>query len=149
MTPTGSEPSPQRGWSDPNDDPEFHLPEHHSPLPELVHTEAPHPASDTAAFVAMSLTPEYAKLRSTFRNFAFPMTIAGLSSYFVYVLLSIYATDFMSTPLTGALNIGTVLGLFQFVVTWTWTALYVRFANKRLDPAAAAIKSRLEKGAQA
>ncbi len=50
----------------------------------------------------MAASPEYATLRSTFRRFAFPMTIAGLVSYFTYVLLSIYAVDFMATPAIGA-----------------------------------------------
>lgn len=143
------QPDPQsrpEGWTD---DTEFHLPEDHWPLPELVHTEKPHQAPSTAAFVAVSRTKEYETLRSSFRNFAFPMTVAGLSSYFVYVVLSIYATGFMSQPLIGSLNIGMTLGLFQFLVTYVWTALYVNFATKRLDPTAHALKTQLEKGVHA
>ncbi len=129
-----------------DDETEFHLPEDHWPLPELVHTEKPHSAPDNAAFVAMSKTPEYAKLRSTFRRFAFPMTIAGLASYFVYVVLSIYATAFMAQPFIGAINVGMTIGLAQFAVTWIWTAAYVNFATKRLDPTSTALKAQLEKG---
>lgn len=132
-----------------NDDTEFHLPEDHWPLPELIHTEKPHEEPSTALFVAVSKTDEYTRLRSTFRNFAFPMTIAGLASYFVYVVLSIYAPAFMATPLLGALNVGMTIGLAQFAVTWIWTALYVNFANKRLDPVSAALKAKLEGGMSA
>ena len=71
------------------------------------------------------------------------MTIAGLTSYFVYVVLSIYATDAMATPLFGSLNVGMTLGLAQFAVTYVWTALYVRYATRRLDPIAADLKARL------
>ncbi len=131
------------------DETEFHLPEDHWPLPELVHTEKPHAAPSTASFVAVSKTEEYQNLRSTFRNFAFPMTIAGLVSYFTYVLLSIYAPGFMGQPLFGALSVGMTIGLLQFAVVYVWTAIYVNFANKRLDPVSNALKTQLEKGAQA
>lgn len=137
---------PPEGWTD---ETEFHLPDDHWPLPELVHTEKPHEGPNTAAFIAVAQTPEYSNLRSTFRQFAFPMTIAGLVSYFTYVLLSIYAVGFMATPAIGAINVGTLLGLAQFAVTYLWTAAYVRFANRKLDPTANALKARLEEGAQA
>ncbi|MFP5415526.1 MAG: DUF485 domain-containing protein [Actinomycetes bacterium] len=146
MTQSRDHVSRPQGWTD---ETEFHLPEDHWPLPELVHTEKPHQAPDTAAFVAVSKTPEYIKLRSTFRAFAFPMTVAGLTSYFVYVVLSIYAPGFMARPFLGALNVGMTLGLFQFLVTYVWTALYVNYATKRLDPTATALKAQLEKGVRA
>jgi uncharacterized membrane protein (DUF485 family) len=41
------------------------------------------------------------------------------------------------------LNTGIMFGLFQFAVVWVWTAIYVRYANRRLDPLAAALKQRL------
>lgn len=131
------------------DDTEFHLPEDHSPLPELVHTERPHGEPGTAAFVALSQRTEYTNLRSTFRRFAFPMTVAGLVSYFTYVVLSIYAVGFMSTPLIGHLTVGMSLGLAQFAVVYVWTFLYVRFMSTRIDPTSQALKAQLEKGAGA
>ena len=97
----------------------------------------------TSEFIAAAATPEYARLRRAFRSFAFPMTVAGLTSYFVYVILSIYATDAMATPLIGSLNVGMTLGLFQFLVTYVWTAIYVRYASRRLDPISADLKARL------
>ena len=100
------------------------------PNPDSSSTEQP------MGFQEMARTSEFAKLRSTFRGFAFPMTIAGLASYFVYVVLSVFLPEFMGRPLFGSFSIGMTLGLFQFAVTWIWTALYVRFANKRLALAA-------------
>ena len=146
MTPGASRSLPHEQRED---ETEFHLPEDHWPLPELSLTAAPPAEPTTADFVAVSQSPEYLELRKSFRNFAFPMTIAGLTSYFVYVVLSIYATGLMATPLIGALNLGMVMGLAQFAVTWIWTAAYVNFATKRLDPTSAALKARLEKGAAA
>nr|WP_255622285.1 DUF485 domain-containing protein [Tessaracoccus sp. OS52] len=89
---------------------------------------------------------QYQSLRGTFRRFAFPMTMASLVSYFTYVLLSIYAEGFMAQPLLGALNVGMALGLTQFAITWIWTAIYVRYAQRRLDPAASDLKAQLEGG---
>ena len=113
-----------------------------SPTPDLT------PPDDGLSFLAVARTPEFAKLRSTFRGFAFPMTIAGLASYFVYVVLSIFLPEFMGRPLFGALSIGMTLGLLQFAVTWVWTALYVRFADKRLDPISTKLKADLEGAAR-
>lgn len=133
----------------PADETEFHLPEHHSPLPELIHLEGPKTQVSGQSYVAVMASPQYDKLRSTFRNFAFPMTIAGLVSYFVYVVLSIYAPGLMGKMAFGSVNWGTIIGLLQFAVTWIWTAIYVRFADSKLDTEAAALKAQLEKGAQA
>ncbi len=128
-----------------DDDTEFHLPKEHWPLPELIHTETPHAEPTHTSFVSVAASPEYTRLRSAFRSFAFPMTIAGLTSYFAYVFLSIFATDFMARPMLGALNVGMVIGLAQFAMTWLWTALYVNYATKRLDPVSSELKARLEK----
>lgn len=146
MTTRQPDQSPGEFW---NDDPEFNLPEDSWPLPKVSYVEKTHAEPTTGEFVAMSKRPEYTNLRSTFRNFAFPMTIAGLVSYFTYVVLSIYAVDFMAKPLFGTFSIGMTLGLFQFAVVYVWTAIYVNFANKKLDPVSGALKDELEKGAQA
>ena len=145
MSPDRDE-SQGKPWAD---ETEFHLPEDHWPLPELVHTEKPHEAPTTDSFVAVSKTAEYQNLRSTFRNFAFPMTVAGLVSYFTFVLLSIYAVDFMATPLVGSLSVGMTIGLLQFAVVYAWTFIYVKFATRKLDPVSGALKAQLEKGVQA
>ncbi len=89
----------------------------------------------------------YKNLRSTFRNFAFPMTIAGLSSYFVFVILSVFAPAAMGSMAFGNLTWGMLLGLAQFAVVWIWTAIYVKVANSRLDATANALKEQLEEGA--
>ncbi len=140
---------PGNGYAE--DGTEFHLPEDHWPLPELVHLDQPHPEPSNADFVAVHGTEDFARLRRTFRTFAFPMTIAALVSYFTYVLLSIYNVGFMKQPFLGmkGLNLGMALGLFQFAVVWVWTALYVNFANNKLDAAASDLRTRLEKGASA
>ena len=89
----------------------------------------------------------FTELRRTHRSFVFPMTVAFLVWYFAYVLLADYAHGFMSIKLIGNINVGLVLGLLQFVSTFAITAAYVRFANKKLDPQAEAIRHRIEAAA--
>ncbi len=125
------------------DSPEFHLPPDHWPLPELSTFEAhPHPSANR--YVAARDSEDYQKLRKSFTNFAFPIVIAVLGWYFIYVLMSTYAVEFMKTPGWGGLNLGLWLSLAQFPTTWFATWLYIRHANNKLDPLAATIRAELE-----
>ncbi|KAA5824939.1 DUF485 domain-containing protein [Saccharopolyspora hirsuta] len=87
---------------------------------------------------------DFVELRRRLRAFVFPMAALFLVWYLLYVLLADYAHGFMSIKLVGNVNVGLVLGLLQFVSTFAITALYVRFANRRLDPVAARIRDRVE-----
>jgi uncharacterized membrane protein (DUF485 family) len=89
-------------------------------------------------------SPEFAELRRRFRRFAFPMTVAFLAWYLLYVVLSVYAHDFMATPVFGNVSIGLIFGLLQFVSTFVITHLYVTYANRRIDPIADEMRDRLE-----
>ncbi|WP_037185049.1 DUF485 domain-containing protein [Rhodococcoides fascians] len=89
----------------------------------------------------MQASPEFQELRRRLRSFVFPMTAFFLIWYIVYVLLSNYAHDFMSTPVWGNVNVGLLLGLGQFVTTFAITGIYVRFANRELDPRAETLRN--------
>ena len=47
------------------------------------------------AYLALQSTSEFQALRKKFRGFVFPMTAFFLAWYFLYVLLSMFAPDFM------------------------------------------------------
>ncbi|GGV95868.1 membrane protein [Streptomyces narbonensis] len=87
---------------------------------------------------------EFGELRRTYRSFAFPLTLAFIAWYLLYVLLSNYAGDFMSTRLFGNINVALVLGLGQFLTTFLIAWLYSRHAANSLDPRAEAIRNRME-----
>ena len=89
-------------------------------------------------------SPEFVELKKRFRAFAFPMTLAFLSWYLLFVLLSTYAHDLMSAEVFGNITVGLVFGLLQFVTTFVITHVYVAHANKRTDPIADAMRDRLE-----
>ncbi|MGV8845595.1 DUF485 domain-containing protein [Tessaracoccus sp.] len=126
------------------DNSESTLPPDHWPLPEVSVTAPLKHQPTPEEFSAVAVSPEFAELRHRFTSFAFPMTAAFLIWYFAYVLLSVFARDFMATPIIGNLNLGMILGLFQFATTFLITWLYIRHANKNLDPIATKIRSEME-----
>ncbi len=106
-------------------------------------TDSP-PAPTGEQFVATQAGPEFQELRTRLRRFVFPMTAFFLIWYGVYVLLGAFAHEFMATRVFGNVNVGLLIGLGQFLTTFVITGMYVRFANRELDPRAAAIRERLE-----
>jgi uncharacterized membrane protein (DUF485 family) len=110
------------------------------------------PHSQTAIsgqdYLAVQASPEFQELRNRLRRFVFPMSGLFLLWYFAYVLLGAFAHDFMAIKVWGDINVGILIGLGQFVSTFAITAIYVRFANRELDPRADAIRDRLEGGTE-
>ncbi|HEY6425243.1 MAG TPA: DUF485 domain-containing protein [Pseudonocardiaceae bacterium] len=97
-------------------------------------------------WVTAQTTAEFATLRSRLRGFVFPMTAFFLAWYLLYVLLAAFAHGFMSIKVLGNVNVGFIFGLMQFITTFAITMLYVRFANRKLDPVSAEIRRWLEGG---
>jgi uncharacterized membrane protein (DUF485 family) len=104
------------------------------------------PTSHEAVFLAAQRTPEFQDLRRRYRGWVIPVTIVSLLWYFLYVLLAAYAPGFMGQKVAGNINVGLIMGLLQFVSTFGVTALYIRFADKVLDPATARIREEIEGG---
>lgn len=102
------------------------------------------PAPTGEEFIAMQASPEFQELKSRLRGFVFPMTAFFLIWYGIYALLGAFAHDFMATRVFGNVNVGLIIGLGQFLTTFVITGLYVRFANRELDPRSAAIREELE-----
>ncbi|GAA1389183.1 DUF485 domain-containing protein [Luteococcus peritonei] len=100
--------------------------------------------ADDEALARVQASEEFQELKKRFRNFAFPLSAAFLIWYFAYVLLSTYAVDFMRKEVIGHVTIGLLLGLLQFVTTFGITWLYIRHANKNLDPIASRLRAELE-----
>ena len=108
-------------------------------------TETP-ASADTGEneYVAVARTPEFDALRRTLRRFVFPVSAAFLLWYALYVLLSAYARDFMSTKVVGHINVALIFGLLQFVSTFLIAWLYARYAERRVDPLADDLRAKIE-----
>lgn len=101
-----------------------------------------------SAYTEIDRSERFQELKRRHRSIVFPLTVIFLAWYFLYVLLADYAHDFMSHKLWGNINVGLVMGLLQFVTTFAIATIYVRFANKNLDPLAAELRDELEGGAR-
>lgn len=97
-------------------------------------------------YIAVQESEEFGELRRKFRGFVFPVTAFFLTWYFLYVLLSIFASDFMGKEVFGNINIGLLMGLGQFVTTFAITIIYVRWAEREFDPTADAISAKITAG---
>ena len=96
------------------------------------------------AYSRMDADPRFVDLRRRFRNFVFPMTVAFLTWYLLYVVLSAFGRSFMDTKVVGNLNVAFFFGLSQFVTTFLIAWAYSRFANKRIDPVARELRTELQ-----
>ena len=116
-------------------------------MSELIDGVGALPPQHTAAeqaYLDMQARPEFQELRSRLRRFVFPMTAFFLAWYALYVLLAMYAHEFMAQKVWGEINVGLIMGLGQFVTTFVIAALYVRFANRDLDPRSSALRVEME-----
>jgi len=91
-------------------------------------------SAEENAYLDVQSTPEFQELRRRYRGWVLPVTAAALVWYFLYVGLAAYASGFMGQKVLGNVNIGLLLGLGQFASTFGVTALYIRYANRVLDP---------------
>lgn len=92
----------------------------------------------------MQQNPEFLDLKKTFRSFTFPMSIAFFVWYLFYVIFATYQPELMGKDMFMGMNLGIVLGLLQFVTTFIITAIYIKFANKNIEPKAAHIREVME-----
>ena len=101
-----------------------------------------HQRSDHPVYVELQQSSEFAELRRKFRGFVFPATVAFMTWYLLYVVMSNWATDFMSTKVVGNINIALVFGILQFVSTFLIAWLYGRYMYDKVDPIARELNDR-------
>ena len=85
-------------------------------------------------YEVIAATPQFAELRRRYRGFAFPATVVFLAWYLLYVVMSMFAGDFMGIKVVGNINVALIFGLLQFVTTFAIAALYSRHSALALDP---------------
>lgn len=96
-------------------------------------------------YVAVEESAPFQELKRKHRSFVWPLTVVFIVWYFVYVLLSSFATDFMSQRVSGDITVGLLFGLGQFVSTFAITMGYVWYANHKLDPLSSRMRDDLER----
>lgn len=106
------------------------------------------PGAAPIDYEAFQAKPEFQKMKRDFRRFVFPLTIAFMVWFLLFVILGAYAHDFMATPFLG-MNVGLWLGILQFVTTFAITQWYVAWANKHHDPYTTELRAELERAESA
>ena len=96
-----------------------------------VHQTSAHPL-----YLELQQSAEFVQLRRKFRGFVIPATIAFMSWYLLYVVMSNWAPGFMNTQVVGNINVALIFGLLQFVTTFGLAWMYSRYSNAKLDPLA-------------
>ncbi|NUO99483.1 MAG: DUF485 domain-containing protein [Nonomuraea sp.] len=103
---------------------------------------------DASVYEQVQQSNEFQELKRRFRRWTFPMTVAFLAWYLLYVVLSGWARGFMAIKLLGDINVGLVFGLLQFVSTFLIAWAYARHADKKLDPIADKLRHEVEEKTQ-
>ncbi|GGK66548.1 hypothetical protein Sme01_10570 [Sphaerisporangium melleum] len=93
----------------------------------------------------MQASPDFQELRRRYRNWAFPVTVAFLVWYLLYVILSGFARGFMGTKVFGNINVALIFGVLQFVSTFLIAWAYARHADRKLDPLSDKLRGEMEK----
>ncbi|GAA1078914.1 DUF485 domain-containing protein [Nocardiopsis composta] len=78
----------------------------------------------------------FAVLRRRYAVHSGVLVVLFLGWYAAYLLLSVFARDLMALRVAGAVNVGLLLGIAQFATTFLLAWVFVRCAERRLDPIA-------------
>jgi uncharacterized membrane protein (DUF485 family) len=90
----------------------------------------------------LQASDDFVELRRRYLRFVVPATVGFLAWYLLYVVMSNWATDFMSHKLLGNVNVALVFGLLQFATTFLIAWLYARYMNRNVDPIARQVEAR-------
>ena len=112
-----------------------------------IHDQSDQAARHDPIYDRLHETSEFQELRRRYRGFVLPATAGFLAWYLLYVVLSNWAGDFMSTKVVGNINVALIFGLLQFVTTFGLAYLYSRFSTAKLDPLARDLDSQYRAGA--
>ncbi|MER6379259.1 DUF485 domain-containing protein [Streptomyces sp. NPDC001118] len=87
-------------------------------------------------YVEVQRSPAFQEVRATYRRFVVPGAAAFLAWYMGYLVTATTAPGLMARSVTGAVNVGMLAGLGQFLTTFALTWAYARHARLRRDRAA-------------
>ena len=110
----------------------------------MTSTEPGRSAAHDPVYDQLHDSPDFLELRRRYRGFVFPATVAFLTWYLLYVVMSNWATGFMDTKLIGNVNVALVFGLLQFLTTFVLAYIYSRFSTTQLDPLARKLDAEYE-----
>ncbi|GHJ00026.1 membrane protein [Streptomyces olivaceus] len=99
-----------------------------------VGEEPPRAAADV--YLEVQRSEAFQEVRSRYRRFVVPAGAAFFVWYIAYVVTATTAPALMARPVAGAVNVGMLAGIGQFLTTFLLTWAYARHARLRRDRAA-------------
>ncbi|WP_434597556.1 DUF485 domain-containing protein [Streptomyces sp. A5-4] len=99
-------------------------------------TGSAHGHSAAEIYLEVQASAAFQEVRSRYRRFVVPATLAFFTWYLAYVVVATTAHGLMARPVFGAVNVAMLAGLGQFLTTFLLTWAYVRHARLRRDRAA-------------
>lgn len=87
-------------------------------------------------YLEVQRSAAFQEVRSRYRRFVVPAVVVFFVWYVAYVVTATTAPGLMARPVAGAVNLGMLAGLGQFLTTFLLTWAYVRHARLRRDRAA-------------
>ncbi|MBM7168949.1 DUF485 domain-containing protein [Streptomyces sp. G44] len=90
-------------------------------------------ASAAEIYLEVQRSAAFQEVRGRYRRFAFPAVAVFFTWYVAYVVTATAAPGLMARPVTGAINVGLLAGLGQFLTTFLLTWAYARHARLRRD----------------
>ena len=99
-----------------------------------------------SAYEVVHASREFQSLRRHFSAFVTPAVVAFIIWYMLFAILSAFAPGFMATSVAGAVNVGLLFGILQFVSTFAITALFLRWGRNKFDAQSTRLRMRLEQG---
>ncbi|MEU2060035.1 DUF485 domain-containing protein [Streptomyces sp. NPDC013455] len=109
------------------------------PAPSVPHARGERgttPARAREVYVEVQRSEAFQEVRGRYRRFVVPGAAAFLVWYVGYVVAATTAPGLMARPVLGAVNVGMLAGLGQFLSTFLLTWAYARHARLRRDRAA-------------
>ena len=82
---------------------------------------------------AIAQHPKYLELKGRKRRFLFGWWAAASVYYFLLPILSGYSPDIFKIKVIGAVNLGYIFILSQYVMTFFVAAYYTKVANSEFD----------------
>ncbi|WP_399935764.1 DUF485 domain-containing protein [Streptomyces kanamyceticus] len=90
-------------------------------------------ASVADIYLEVQRSEAFQEVRRRYRRFVFPAVAVFFAWYVAYVVTATAAPGLMARPVAGAVNVGLLAGLGQFLTTFLLTWAYARHARLRRD----------------
>lgn len=86
---------------------------------------------------------DFKDLSSQKNTISLILTILELVLYFGFIALIAFNKPFLSAKISGAITIGIPIAVGTIVLSWVFTGIYIRWANKKYDVLVEKVKAKI------